>query len=87
MAQSLQVTRRLAVAVGLAVACFAGHLAHMWPGQLPAATRLLASSKAHAAMSLFAMLGELFLSAECYDIHIQSCFIAEANAAECASAT
>ena len=30
----------------------------MWPGQLPAAIKLLASNHAHAAMSLFAMLGE-----------------------------
>lgn len=50
-------TRRLVVAVGLAVACLAGHLAHAWPGRLPAAVKLLASTKAHAALSLFAMLG------------------------------
>ncbi len=60
-----QVTRRLVVAAGLAVACLLGHAAHMWPGTLPAAFRLLASDRAHAALSLFAMLGDALFTVCC----------------------
>ena len=57
-APASQVTARLVVAAGLAVACAAGHFVHHFPGMVPSALHLLASPAAHAALSLFAMLGE-----------------------------
>eukprot|EP00208_Stichococcus_sp_RCC1054_P001455 CAMPEP_0206141838 /NCGR_PEP_ID=MMETSP1473-20131121/14353_1 /ASSEMBLY_ACC=CAM_ASM_001109 /TAXON_ID=1461547 /ORGANISM="Stichococcus sp, Strain RCC1054" /LENGTH=960 /DNA_ID=CAMNT_0053536563 /DNA_START=260 /DNA_END=3142 /DNA_ORIENTATION=+ len=49
--------QRLIVAVALAATCLAGHLVHFWPGGMPAALEHLCSPPAHAALSLFAMLG------------------------------
>ncbi|CAL5219715.1 g1607 [Coccomyxa viridis] len=49
--------RRLVLAALLASACFTGHLAHVWPGQVPALVQFLGRPAVHGAMSAAALLG------------------------------